>query len=222
MKKIIIALDGPAGSGKTTTAKLVAGNLGFLYIDTGAMYRAVTLACIREKIEIDEINICNLMLRTSIDLKNSPGGQRTLLNGEDVSDEIRLPAVTGLVSPVSAVACVRTKLVDMQRALGNRGDVILDGRDIGTVVFPDADLKVFLIASADARAKRRALELSLKGIESSVDVIRQQIADRDNYDSSRSNSPLRKADDAIELDTSDLSIEQQVDIIVKLARERMS
>lgn len=217
MKNIIIALDGPAGSGKTTTAKLVAEKLSYLYIDTGAMYRAVTLAWLRSGEDMSDETMAKLMNKIEIDLSHSDLGQITLLNGEDVSSEIRLPEVTKNVSPVSAVACVREKLVDQQRHIARNGSAVLDGRDIGTVVFPNAELKIFLIASIEARAQRRTKELAAAGIEFNVDEIKKQIADRDYYDSNREHSPLKKADDAVEIDTSCLSIQQQVEKIVSLA-----
>ncbi|MFC2131651.1 (d)CMP kinase [Bacteroidota bacterium] len=216
-KKIKIAIDGPAGSGKTTTAKIVADKLGYIYIDTGAMYRAVTLAWLNTGMELKENILCDLINKIEIGIKNSSLGQRTFLNGEDVSEDIRLPEVTKNVSPVSAFGCVRKKLVTMQRELGRKSAAVLDGRDIGTVVFPDAELKIFLIASVDSRAERRTKELIEKGIEFSVDEIKKQISERDNYDSSREISPLRKADDAIEVDTSNLTIEQQCEIILNYA-----
>jgi len=217
MKKITIAIDGPAGSGKTTTAKIVAEHFNYLYIDTGAMYRAVTLAWLRTKTEFSENYICDLINRINIDMENTPSGQKTYLNGEDVSEDIRLPEVTKNVSPVSAIACVRKKLVALQRELGKNGEVVLDGRDIGTVVFPNAELKIFLIASVKARAERRAKELREKGIKFSNTEIEKQIIDRDNYDSTRKISPLTKADDAIEIDTSNLTIEEQSQLIIKAA-----
>lgn len=219
MRGIIIALDGPAGSGKTSSAKIVAEELGYVYIDTGAMYRAVTLAWLRSGRELDEEYINEMMDTIEIDLKQSPHGQLTLLNNEDVSQDIRLPEVTKFVSPVSAMKEVREKMVAQQRELGKRGGVVMDGRDIGTTVFPDADLKIFLVASIDARASRRMKELHAKGEKFSVEDIKKQIETRDNYDSSRKISPLKKADDAITLDTSDLTIEQQTGEILRLARK---
>lgn len=219
MKQITIAIDGPAGSGKSTTAKIAAKKLNYIYIDTGAMYRAVTVAWLRSRQELDEKIICAQMDSINIELKIIDGEQRTYLNGEDVSVEIRLPEVTKYVSPVSAIPCVREKLVALQRKLGENGGVILDGRDIGTVVFPNAELKIFLIASIEARAERRAKELREKGIDFSLAEMQKQLADRDNFDSTRSHSPLSKANDAIEIDTSELTIEQQTDLVCKLALE---
>ncbi len=219
MKKIIIAIDGPAGSGKTTSARIVARRLGYIYVDTGAMYRAVTLAWLRTNTEPDENIVSQMMETISVKLEQSENGQKTLLNGEDVSEDIRLPEVTKMVSPISAMACVREKMTALQRELGRDGGVVMDGRDIGAFVFPNAELKVFLTASIGARAKRRALELENKGIKSDLDEMATLIADRDNYDSSREISPLKKADDAIVVDTSDMTIEEQTDLIYKLAVE---
>ena len=221
MKKIIIAIDGPAGSGKTTTARELARMLNYIYIDTGAMYRAVTLAWLREKTELTDENLCNLMSRISVELNLVNGSQKTFLNGEDVSDAIRLPEVTKFVSPVSAVGCIREKLVDMQRNLGKSGGVVLDGRDIGTVVFPQAELKIFLVASIEARAKRRTAELIEKGIETNSAELSEQLLARDAYDSSRSHSPLRKAEDEIQIDTSDITIEEQTRLVYQMAMEKI-
>ncbi|MFP4528969.1 MAG: (d)CMP kinase [Candidatus Kapaibacterium sp.] len=221
MKKITIAIDGPAGSGKTTTAKIVAERLGYIYIDTGAMYRAVTLAWLRSGHEMLEHEVCAMLDDITIDIQPTESGQMTLLNSEDVSEAIRTPEVTGKVSPISAMPCVREKLVEQQRRLGQGGGAVLDGRDIGTVVFPDAELKVFLIATIGARAARRAKEMSEKGMDFSIEEISRQIAERDQYDSSRSHSPLRKAIDAVEIDTSELTIAQQTEKIIELARDRM-
>ncbi len=221
MKNIIIALDGPAGSGKTTTAKRLAERLAYVYIDTGAMYRAVTLAWIKSGLEIDEIHAEKLVDSIRVELKNEGNGQLTFLDGIDVSDDIRTTAVTKLVSPVSAMPYVREKMVAMQREMGYKGGVVMDGRDIGTAVFPNADLKVFLVASIDARAQRRTKEMLEKGMEANVEEIKQQIIDRDHFDSSREHSPLRKAEDAIEIDTSNMTIDDQVNSIYELAIKKM-
>lgn len=221
MKDIIIAIDGPAGSGKSTTARLVAQKLGYIYIDTGAMYRAVTLAFLKSGLEYNEQNICNLLEQITISLNYSPKGQITLLNGEDVSEAIRANEVTNLVSPISAISCVRHKLVKQQQIMGQNGGVVMDGRDIGTVVFPNAQLKIFLIASIEARTKRRQLELQQKGIDLQFEQVRTQIIERDIYDSTREISPLKKADDAIEIDTTNLTIQEQTDLIVSLAQKKI-
>ncbi len=218
MKKIIIAVDGPAGSGKTSSAKIVAESLGYTYIDTGAMYRAVSLAVIEQNIPVTEEAVCPLLDQIHIDLKPSPGGQITLLNGRDVSLDIRKPEVTTMVSPVSAMGCVRERMVAMQREMGAHGGVVMDGRDIGTVVFPQAQLKLYLIASIDSRANRRIKEMTDKGIEFNPEDIKNQILYRDNYDSTRAISPLRKADDAIEIDTSNMTIPEQTEFMLKLAQ----
>jgi CMP/dCMP kinase len=218
-KNIIIAIDGPAGSGKTTSAKLAAEKLNYIYIDTGAMYRAVTLAWLRSGEELTIENVCKLLDNITINLVQSDNGQKTVLNGEDVSSDIRLPEVTKHVSPVSAIPCVREKLVSQQRELGRNGGVVMDGRDIGTAVFPNAELKIFLIATIETRAERRFKELSAKGITVDPEELKQQIIDRDKYDSSREMSPLMKAADALEIDTSGLSIKDQVNKIITLAKE---
>lgn len=219
MKKIIIALDGPAGSGKTTTAREVAKRLNYIYIDTGAMYRAATLAFIRTGQAIDGFDFDKLMKNIKIELQPSEQGQRTLLNGEDVSKEIRTAEVTKLASPVAAVGIVREKLVDQQREYGKIGGVVMDGRDIGTVVFPNAELKLYMNASIEARAERRAKELIESGEQVTKEEIAKRIAERDEYDSNREISPLRKADDALELDTSYLTIEEQTNKVIELANE---
>lgn len=240
MKKIIIAIDGPAGSGKSTTAKFVAQRLGYIYIDTGAMYRTVTLAWMRKFPLVDKEKELNRIISSyqqnpnnaeqtannpffqlteeiNIELINTSNGQKTLLDGEDVSEEIRTPDVTKYVSPVSAIAVVRERMTNIQRKIGENGGVVMDGRDIGTVVFPNAQLKIYLIASIEARALRRSLELKEKGIMVNVDELKQQIIERDKYDSSRNISPLRKAEDAIEIDTSYITIEEQTEKVIKLA-----
>lgn len=217
MKNIIIAIDGPAGSGKSTSAKIIAEKLGYIYIDTGAMYRAVTLACIEAEIGINDNEVAKLVDGIRIDLVQSDLGQRTYLNGKDVSDDIRRPDVTKLVSPVSAMAYVREKMVIQQREMGLNGGVVMDGRDIGTVVFTNAELKIYLIASIEARAERRLLELKQKGFDYSLEEIIKQISDRDIYDSSREISPLKRADDAVVIDTSNISIQEQTQKIIDLA-----
>ena len=224
MKKIIIAIDGPAASGKSTTAKLVAAKLGYLHIDTGAMYRAMALKVLRADIlPTDTHAISELAKSTTVRLvKNGTSGTgiNVELDGVEVSDDIRLPEVTGIVSAVSIVPEVRALMVKEQRAMGNGGGIVLEGRDIGTVVFPDAELKIFLKADTRERARRRQLELQEKSISISLDELEKEIVERDTIDSRRALSPLRKAADAIELDTTKLTIDEQVDFIVKRASER--
>ncbi len=221
MKKIIIALDGPAGSGKTTTAKILAEKLGYIYIDTGAMYRAVTLAWLKSGLPISPENAKTLIDSVKIELINEGRGQLTYLDGEDVSDAIRTTEVTKAVSPVSALPYVRETMVALQREMGYKGGVVMDGRDIGTAVFPNAELKVFLNATIEARAERRTKEMLAKGMEANFDEIKQQISDRDNFDSTREHSPLMKAEDAIEIDTSLMTIEQQVETIYNLVQTKL-
>lgn len=218
-KQIIIAIDGFAGSGKSTTARLVAKELGYIYIDTGAMYRAVTLMWLRTGYELNETIICELMQHINIELLQGSQGQIVLLNGEDVSLNIRTPEVSSFVSPVSAFGCVREKMVEQQRLLGENGGVVMDGRDIGTHVFPNAELKIFLNASVEERARRRQKELLEKNIDEPFENLVKNIMERDHYDSNREISPLRKADDAIEIDTTNISIEEQCSIIVDLAKK---
>lgn len=220
MKKIIIAIDGPAASGKSTTAKLVASQLGYLHIDTGAMYRAMTLKVLRNKISAkDGKKIAELAGNTTVRLVSNQGKVRIVLDGDEVSDEIRMPEVTGMVSPVSTVPEVRKLMVNEQRAMGKDGGIVLEGRDIGTVVFPNAELKIFMLANEHERAVRRKKEFETKGVAVSLDELEKEILERDRIDSQRAVSPLRKATDAIELDTTSLSIEQQVEFIVSKARK---
>jgi len=223
LKKIIIAIDGPAASGKSTTAKRVAAQLGYLHVDTGAMYRAMALKVLRKRIEPhNALSIASLADSTSVRLILKNGKVIVMLDGEEVSDEIRLPEVTNIVSPVSTVPEVRKLMVQEQRVMGHDGGIVLEGRDIGTIVFPKADLKIFMLADVHERAVRRKKELNEKGVEVALDVLEKEIEERDRIDSGRSVSPLRKAEDAIELDTTNLSIEQQVEFIVEKARQKIA
>jgi len=224
-KGISIALDGPAGSGKSTIARAVALKFNYIYIDTGAMYRAVTLKALQNKIPMDNGEaLTQLANQTLIRLKyiESEGFSqlRVIMDGADVSDAIRSLEVTNSVSLVSAVAGVRVALVKLQRDMAQEGGVVMDGRDIGTVVLPDAELKIFLTASVKERSKRRWLELKAKGIEVDPDELEEQIRKRDEFDSNREVNPLRQADDAILLDTTALSIEEVTDRIIELAVAR--
>ena len=212
---MIIAIDGPAATGKSTTAKLVAQKLGFTYLDTGAMYRCVALSVIKHDLHLDDKKKLLLLLDTiDIQFKKSESKNLVYLNRQDVSDHIRKTEVTNHVSAVSSIKEIRSFLVKNQRKIAKSNDCVVEGRDIGTIVFPQAEVKFFLIADVQIRAKRRQLELSKMGEEKSLDILINEIEKRDNLDSNRDNSPLRKANDAIELDTTNLTIDEQVDFIV--------
>jgi len=218
-----VAIDGPASSGKSTISKFIAKETGFLYLDTGAMYRATTLAFLRDHISVDdEKAIEELLDHLEISFKNTEDGQLVFLNGEDVTREIRNLEVTRNVSEVSAIKAVRVKLVQMQREIAENHSIIMDGRDIGTVVLPDAELKIFLVASVKERALRRYRENQEKGIELSLEKLEEEIAHRDFLDSTRKESPLKKADDAIEIDTTSLSIQEVVSKITNLIQEKLT
>lgn len=220
MKKIVIAIDGPAAAGKSTTAKLVAEKLNYLHIDTGAMYRALTYKILRDGIDPEnEAAVVEALKDSKVDLKKEKNEIKVFLDDEDVSKYLRSAEVTNAVSAVSSYKQVREMMVELQRRISSEGGVVLEGRDIGTVVIPDADLKIFMIAGIETRAKRRQKELAEKGLMLDYNKIVNEIIQRDNKDSKRKESPLRKADDAIVLDTSNLSIEEQVNFIVNKALE---
>lgn len=217
-----IAIDGPAGAGKSTAAKLAAKELGFIYVDTGAMYRTIALYLLRSGTDIEEEAALQAALE-DIDVRISyeQGVQHMILNGEDVSGLIRTPEVSDMASRSSARPAVRRKLLDLQRQLAAREDVLMDGRDIGTAILPEADLKIFLTASVAERARRRFLEMKEKGEECSEEEIRREIEERDYRDMHREISPLVQAEDAVLLDTSDMTLEQVVEKITALAKEKM-
>ena len=210
-----IAIDGPAGSGKSTISKLLAKKLNFEYIDTGAMYRAVTLKGLRLGINLENEAEYDYLDTTVLDICNG----RYLMDGEDVSEAIRSIDVTNNVSAVSSYEGVREEMVNLQKEYGKKGGIVMDGRDIGTTVFPNAELKIFQIASVEERANRRYKENMRKGIACDLNTLKEEIKVRDFKDSTRSVSPLRKASDAIELDTSNLEPNEVVDKIVELAKK---
>ena len=219
MKKIAIAIDGPAAAGKSTVAKLVAKKLGFTYIDTGAMYRAVTLYCLEKNVDCQNDEEVNKLIN-EIRIELHPD-YRVVLNDRDVTKEIRSTPVAQNVSYIAANKAVRLFLVDQQRLLAENTSVVMDGRDIGTYVLPNAEVKIFQIASVETRAKRRYLENIEKGIECSLEDIYEEIKMRDRIDSGRAFAPLSKADDAISLDTSDLTIDEVVSAILKIIDEKV-
>ena len=212
---MIVAIDGPAATGKSTSAKKVSRELGFTHLDTGAMYRCVTLSVLRDQITLDNENaLSQLLNELDIRLEKLDDELIVYLNGEDVSDEIRKAEVTSYVSTVSALSQVRNALVRIQRNIAKNQDCVVEGRDIGTIVFPDAEFKFFLVADDFVRARRRQLDLIAIGEEKSIAVLVEEIRQRDFLDSERSNSPLRKADDAIEIDTSKMTFNEQVAFMV--------
>ena len=217
---MIIAIDGPAATGKSTSAKLVAQKLGFTYLDTGAMYRCVTLLTLRNNVKINSNDhLDSLLERFQLDIKNNEDEYIIYLNGEDVSKEIRRSNVTKNVSAVSALSIVRKTLVKIQREIAEDQNCVVEGRDIGTVVFPNADVKFFLVADPIVRAKRRQLDLKILGEEKTIDALAKEIRDRDRYDSQREVSPLSMAIDAIEIDTTNMSIDGQVDFMVNKIKQ---
>ena len=219
MKKIIIAIDGPAGAGKSTIAKKVAASLGYAYIDTGAMYRAVTLSCLTAGLSLTESAATQMAQGIKISFRYEDGRNQVYLNDHEVTDAIRSLEVSRNVSQVSAYGGVRTAMVAQQRKMGKNGGIVMDGRDIGTVVLPDAELKIFLIASVDERAERRYKENIEKGIPADLETLKKEIAERDYKDSHREVSPLKPAEDAITFDTTGVSIEGVVEFIQEKAKK---
>lgn len=218
-KRLIVAIDGPAGSGKSTSAKLVAQELGYLYIDTGAMYRAVTFLAIKNNVLRNTKTIIEIAKKSNIDLKFINGITHVSVDENDITDDIRLPEVNLNVSDISAIAEVRKILVEKQRKLARENcGVVMEGRDIGTVVFPDANVKIFLIASIEERSRRRAKEYEEKSVPISLEEVKANLEQRDKIDSTRKISPLTKAPEAIEVDTSNVTIRQQVDMILEYVR----
>lgn len=219
---LTIAIDGPASSGKSTVAKRIAANLNLIYVDTGAMYRALTYKALKNHINIkDETALLDLLKNTVISFEKTQEGQRVFIDGKEVTEDIRQNNVTNTVSIVAAHAKVRSELVKRQQKLAANNGVVMDGRDIGTVVLPESDLKIFLVASVKERAERRHKENQSKGIFSDLEQLKKDIAERDYKDSSRDTSPLKQADDAIRIDTTNLSIDEVVETIEKLIADNL-
>ena len=212
-----IAIDGPAGSGKSTVARLVAKKLGFVYVDTGAMYRTVGLYCAENSIDLENMDeVKKALQKVNIEFKYDEGVQHIYLNGEDVSSAIRVQRIAEYASKVAAIGVVREKLVEMQRNIAENGNVVMDGRDIGTNVIPNAKAKIYLDASVDVRTERRCHELEEKGVSFDKNVIREEIIERDNFDKNRKINPLTIAEDATIIDTSYMTIEEVENKITKL------
>ena len=216
---ISIAIDGPSGSGKSTISKEVAKKLNFLHIDTGALYRAIAYYISENKIQIDKIS--EILNKIKIDLKFQDGQQLVFLNGKDVSGKIRTPEISALTSQISKIEEVRAFLLKTQRNLSKENDVIMDGRDIGTTVLPNANVKIFLTASSETRAKRRHLQLLQSGVDCEYSEILKNVIERDKQDMNRKISPLKKADDAILLDTSNLTFSESIDKIIEIIKSNL-
>ena len=222
MKSFDVAIDGPSGAGKSSLARRCAAELGLLYVDTGAIYRTVGLAALRRGVDRkDEAAVAKILPELEIGMGYEDGEQRMYLNGEDVSREIRLPEISMCASDVSAHAAVRSYLLEMQRKLARENCVIMDGRDIGTVVLPGAKLKIYLTASAEQRARRRMLEQSAKGVEQPFEEVLADIIRRDEQDMNREVAPLRQAEDAVLVDTTEIDFDESFALLCRIIRERM-
>ena len=222
MKSFDVAIDGPSGAGKSSLARRCAAELGVLYVDTGAIYRTVGLAALRRGIDRkDEQAVAAILPELEIRMGYENGEQRMFLNGEDVSGEIRLPEISMCASDVSAHAAVRDFLMEMQRKLARENCVIMDGRDIGTVVLPDAKLKIYLTASPEARAERRMKELQAKGLEQPFEEVLRDIIQRDEQDMNREVAPLRRAEDAVLVDTTDIGFDESFELLCGIIRQRL-
>jgi cytidylate kinase len=218
-RRVVVAIDGPAGAGKSTIAKRIAGRLGFTYIDTGAMYRAVALWAVRQGVDPADMHRMEQLALAS-DIELSPG--RIRLNGEDVTEAIRTPDVSNGASKVAVIPGVRRAMVAKQRAIGERTSVVMEGRDIGTVVFPNADVKIYLDANPSERVRRRLKDVRAQGDGISESALAEQMKERDQRDSTRADAPLSQAPDAIYFDSTALSIEEVEDAILKIVRERVT
>ena len=223
MKIINVAIDGPAGAGKSTISRKAAAELGYIYIDTGALYRTVGLNALRKGADLqsDDAIIATLTDDVKIELKFIDGEQRMFLSGEDVSDKIRTPEASMAASRVSAVPKVREYLFDLQKKLASENNCVMDGRDIGTVVLPDADVKIFLTASPEARAERRYKELTEKGMDVKLEDVLADMIKRDYDDSHRAIAPLKQADDAILCDTSNIGLQESIELIIRTIKENI-
>lgn len=216
-----IAIDGPAGAGKSTIAKKLAATLGILYLDTGALYRTVALKMLKCDVRVDdEQNVARVLAQTKIEVRYEEGAQRVYLDGEDVGDRIRENHVSAAASAVAALPCVRSALLSLQRDIAHSTDTVLDGRDIGSFVLPDADCKFYLTASVDERARRRYAELTAKGTACTIEEIRKDIEARDYNDMHRAVSPLVKAQDAVVVDSSDMTPDEVADYMLRIVREK--
>lgn len=222
MSKITIAIDGPAGSGKSTLAKMVAERLGFTYLDTGAMYRAITYLAIQNGIVDDEDAVNKFVLDLDVTLKFEDGVTRVFVNGKELTDYIRTPEVNSNVSEIARMPAVRKELVRMQKNIGKVGNLVAEGRDTTTVVFPDADLKIYLIATVDVRAERRHKEFLGKGVTIDIEEVKSNLRKRDEIDSGRKVSPLKKAENAIEVDTSALSVDEEFEILIENIKKKIN
>ncbi len=221
MKQMVIAIDGPAGAGKSSVAKRVAQSLGYRYLDTGALYRALAWKALQRGLRPQDTRyIIEMTRETRVELLQQNGEQRVLVDGQDVTEAIRTPEVGNLASPISAIPEVREILLDWQREFGKQGGTVAEGRDTGTVVFPNAEVKVFLTASLDERARRRHKELLERGIDISFEQVKLDMEARDQRDSTRHIAPLRPAPDAVVIDTSNMSLEQVVEEVLALCRAR--
>lgn len=218
----IVAIDGPAGTGKGTIAKLVSEKFGFLNVDTGAMFRCVTLAMLQQNITLEEEDsIQHLLNNIQIDLKEENGELCVLLNGEEITNRIRTAEVNAFISGVSSLKIVRSKLLDLQRKLAEGQNVVMEGRDIGTTVFPDANVKIYLDASSEERARRRVRQNEEKGIHMSYEEVLESVKKRDKLDSTRELSPLKKAEDAIYIDGTNMSIDECAEVVYKIIEEKI-
>ncbi len=222
MKKLVVTIDGPAASGKSTTARTVARRLGYKYLDTGAMYRAIGLKALRTGVDVEDATAMGALARdTDVDVKTLSSGTRVLLDGVDVTDDLRSPDVSAAASAVAALGPVRERMVEIQRMVGAEGAIVAEGRDIGSVVFPDAEVKIYLDADLTTRAKRRKRELNGRGTDVELGKVERDIRSRDRSDSNRSHSPLVVPEGAVIVDTTHLTIEEQIEEVLREVRLRM-